>query len=565
MADPDLIRPRPGIARRDLMRGAAIAGAAGMVPSAAPARPTPAGRGADAAIDTDPKDTIARTTAGQVRGYRQGGVTMFKGVPYGAPTGGANRFRPPRPPVAWDGVRSCLHYGPIAPQDKGTGRFRDEEAFLFRWNDAVEDEDCLRLNIWTPAPDDARRPVLVWLHGGGFAAGSGHDIPAFDGFNLAATGQAVVVTINHRLNILGFLDLSDWGPDHTQSGNAGMLDIVAALQWVRDNIARFGGDPGRVTILGQSGGGAKVTALMAMPAAQGLYHRAMVMSGSFAMFNTPDRSRRLSALVLAELGVARGDLAALQALPYAQLRRASEAVLARVNPPFDGYVDVRRIPAMLNFAPVIDGRSILADPVNPALVRSDPGVPVIIGSTLNEFVTGINDPAADAMTDSDLRGRVDRFQPGRADAVLAAFRARDPQARPFALWSRIATAPIRQSVIDQARRRIVPGAAPTYLYWFTWQTPVLDGRPMAFHCLDIPFWFGNATHCASMTGGGRDAIALADAMSAMLLAFAATGSPGGTALPRWRAATATDLAALQLDTRPAMIGEVDRAERATLA
>lgn len=551
--------------RRDLIRAASMAGAVGLAPSMTLSAQENVVLPADADIDTGLDITTAMTTAGPVRGYRQGGVKMFKGVPYGAPTGGAGRFRPPRPPRAWAEVRSCLHYGPIAPQDKGTGRFQDEEAFIFRWNDAVEDEDCLRLNVWTPALDDAPRPVLVWLHGGGFAAGSGHDIPAFDGANLAATGEAVVVTLNHRLNLLGFLDLSEWGEEHAASANLGMLDIVAALRWVRDNIARFGGDPTRVTIFGQSGGGAKVTALMAMPEAKGLYHRAMVLSGSFAMFNTPDKARRLSVLVLEELGIARGDMPSLQALPYVRLRAAAERVLARINPTFDGFVDVRQIPDMLNFAPTLDGKTLLPDPRHPNHAASDPQVPLIIGSTLNEFVTGINDPAAFAMTDDELRRKVARFVPGNAEAAIAALRATGPQDKPFALWSRMATAPIRQAVIDQARRRLQTGSAPTWLFWFTWQCPVLDGRPMAFHCLDIPFWFGNARTCASMTGGGREAVALSGSMVRALLAFAANGVPKAPDLPAWRAVSGDDLASLELSGSPSMIGEVDAAERAAIA
>lgn len=552
--------------RRDLIRAASVAGAVGL------AKPATVSAQENAAlpsenrfsIDTDRVRTTARTTAGPVRGYRQGGVTMFKGVPYGAPTGGANRFRPPRPPQPWTEVRSCLNYGPIAPQDKGTGRFHDEEAFIFRWNDAVEDEDCLRLNVWTQSLDEERRPVLVWLHGGGFAAGSGHDIPAFDGANLAATGETVVVTLNHRLNLLGFLDLSEWGEEYAESANLGMLDIVAALRWVRDNIAGFGGDPSRVTIFGQSGGGAKVNALMAMPEAKGLYHRAMVMSGSFAMFNSPEKARGLSALVLEDLGIGRGDLPSLQALPYARLRTAAERVMARINPSFDGFVDVRRIRDMLNFAPKLDGKTLLADPRHPGHVASDPQVPLIIGSTLNEFVTGINNPAAFAMTDEELRRRVERFVPGKAETAIAAFRDPGPEDKPFALWSRMATAPIRQAVIDQARRRLQAGSAPTWLFWFTWQSPVLEGRPMAFHCLDIPFWFGNAQTCASMTGGGWDALVLSASMVRSLLAFAADGMPEAKDLPTWRAVSGDDLASLQLADRPVMVREVDAAERAAI-
>lgn len=547
-----------GFERRDLFKGAALAAGLAFAPGASGAAPAAPH---EAALSTDP---VARTSAGLIRGYRQGGVSMFKGVPYGAPTGGANRFRPPKPPMPWQGVRSALHYGPIAPQDKGMGRFHDEEAFIFRWNDAVANEDCLRLNVWTPALDTARRPVLVWLHGGGFAAGSGHDIPAFDGENLARSGEAVVVTLNHRLNLLGFLDLSAWGGEYAESGNLGMLDVVAALRWVRDNIAAFGGDPDRVTIFGQSGGGAKVSALMAMPSARGLYHRAMILSGSFAGFNTPERSARLTALLLAELGIRKGDIARLQALPYAELRSAADRVATRINPAFDGFVDVRRIPQILDYAPVIDGRTILADPAGPALPATDPAVPLIIGSTLNEFVTGINQPDSDAMDEAALRARVERFLPGRADAVIRAFRDSSPAARPFDVWSRIATAPIRQAVIDQAARRLAAGAIQTHLFWFTWQTPVLGGRPRAFHCLDIPFWFDNAARCASMTGGGADALHLAARMSRTLIAFAATGKPEGAGLPAWQPISPGSFVSLNLDREPQMIGEIDAAERASL-
>lgn len=547
-----------GFERRDLFKGAVLAAGSALVPGPSIAAPVPH---REAAVSTDP---VVRTVAGLIRGYRQGGVSMFKGVPYGAPTGGANRFRPALPPVPWQGVRSALHYGPIAPQDKGMGRFHDEEAFIFRWNDAVADEDCLRLNVWTPALDSGRRPVLVWLHGGGFAAGSGHDIPAFDGENLARTGEAVVVTLNHRLNLLGFLDLTEWGSEFAESGNLGMLDVVAALRWVRDNISAFGGDPGRVTIFGQSGGGAKVSALMAMPSARGLYHHAMILSGSFAAFNTPERSRRLAGLLLAELGIVNGDIARLQALSYAELRAAADRVAARINPGFDGFVDVRRIPQILDYAPVIDGRTILADPAGPALPATDPAVPLIIGSTLNEFVTGINQPDSDAMDEAGLRARVERFLPGRADVVIRAFQASTPTAKPFDVWSRIATAPIRQAVIDQASRRLAAGAAQTHLFWFTWQTPVLDGRPRAFHCLDIPFWFDNAARCASMTGGGSDALDLAARMSRTLIAFAATGKPTGAGLPAWQPISPDSFASLKIDREPQMIGEIDAAERASL-
>ena len=287
-------------------------------------------------IDTHANAAIVETAYGKVAGYIHNGIFTFKGMPYGATTAGPNRFRPPQEPTPWTGVRSSLSYGFVCPQDKGTGREHDEEAFIFQWNDSIEGEDCLRINVWTPGiNDNQKRPVMVWLHGGGFAAGSGNDIPAFDGENLARRGDAVVVTLNHRLNLLGFLDLSKFGGKYAHSGNVGMLDIVAALEWVRENIPGFGGDPGRVMIFGQSGGGAKVSTLMGMPSAKGLFHRAAVESGSFSLSNTQDKSQRLADLFLKELGVSTSDADKLQTLPYAELWRASEAVLRTANPPME--------------------------------------------------------------------------------------------------------------------------------------------------------------------------------------------------------------------------------------
>ena len=349
----------------------------------------------------------AETRSGKVAGYRAHGIFAFKGIPYGDTTAGANRFLPPRPPKAWAGVRSSRSYGTVAPQDKGTGRLNDEEAFLFQWNDSVEGEDCLRVNVWTPGiADKAKRPVMVWLHGGGFAAGSGNDLPAFDGHNLAKRGDVVVVTLNHRLNLLGFMDLSNHGSAYAQSGNVGMLDIVAALAWVRDNIAAFGGDPGRVTIFGQSGGGAKVSTLMGMPAAKGLFHRAIVESGSFRLSNTQERSRRLADLTLRELGVSGTDLERLQTMPYADLVRASDAVMKRENKPMGPVFDMRRMASNLGFGPVLDGDVLPGSAFGPDAPGITADVPMIIGTTLNEFVTGINHPEYETMTMDELRGRL---------------------------------------------------------------------------------------------------------------------------------------------------------------
>lgn len=527
------------IERRNFLAGAGIASIVAAVPV------TVAASSSAQATSTGAKPTTVKagaghaqvtTTAGVIEGYQLNEIYAFKGIPYGQSTAGAGRFKPPKPPTPWSGVRSCRSFGLVAPQDKGTGRLNDEEAFIFQWNDSVEGEDCLRVNVWTPGLNDgAKRPVMVWLHGGGFEAGSGNDLPAFDGHNLAQRGDVVVVTLNHRLNLLGFLDLSAYGPQYAHSSNVGMLDIVTALEWVRDNIARFGGDPGCVTIFGQSGGGAKVGTLMGMPAAQGLFHRAIVQSGSFASGRSQEQARQLAGLLLAELGIPPGEISRIETVPYLQLRQASEAVIARGNRNAGGAFDPGALATRLGYSPVVDGDVLPASPFVSDAPSFSANVPLMVGTTLNEFASGINHPEYEQMTEAELLARVEASYPGRGATIVSTFKRRTPGDKPFDLWSRIASAPIRQAAINQALAKARQGSAPAYLYWFTRFPTVLDGRPRAFHCAEIPYVFANAEKCAAMTGGGTKAKALGDVMTDAWVAFARNGNPNHANMPRWDA------------------------------
>lgn len=506
------------------------------------------------------------TESGTVSGYVRKGMFTFKGIPYADSTEGDRRFLPPIKPKTWSGVRSCRQYGYVCPQAARTGWANDEEAFLFSWDDGVQSEDCLHLNLWTPGINDGKkRPVMVWLHGGGFTAGSGQELLSYDGENLARRGDIVVVTLNHRLNVFGFLDLSKYGEQYAASANVGMLDIVAALEWVRNNIAKFGGDPALVTIFGQSGGGGKVSALMGMPAAKCLFHRAIVESGSMLRAGNQEKSQRLADWIVAELGLTRDTIDRIRTLPYQQVLQAGQKVLREHNPMPTGIPNFRKLADLLGFAPVIDGTVLPAHPFEPQASALSAEVPMIIGTTLNEFVTALNHPEYENMTSADLEQRV-RTQFGeRAPQVLAAFRQRTPNAKPFDLWSRIAASSVRQSALEQATTKAAAGGAPAYVYWFTWQTPILDGRPRAFHCSEIAFVFDNTDRCENMTGGSTDARALAAIMSEAWIHFARTGNPNHAGMPHWPAFSSSTSPTMIFDNRPRAENGPDADEQRSVA
>jgi para-nitrobenzyl esterase len=555
----------PRLSRRAALGGAAALAAIEVTLSSAPiaaAEPKRAAQG-KAVVVASRNNAVVATSSGSVRGYTRNGIHTFKGIPYSQPTSGANRFMPPVKVTPWAGVRSSMHYGPVSPQPPRGGWKNDEEAFMFLWDDGIQGEDCLRVNVWTPGFDaSAKRPVMVWLHGGGFVAGSGQELRSYDGESLARRGDVVVVSLNHRLGALGYLDLTHIGGDaFTASGNVGMLDIVAALEWVRDNIAAFGGDAGRVTIFGQSGGGGKVAALMAMPAARGLFHRAIVQSGSTMRVRSPDGAAKLTDEVLKELDLDRTRLTELQYLPYAQLVAAGAKVLARQP---RGLPESRRMAETLGWGPVNDGTVIPQHPFDPVAPAISADVPMIVGTTLNEFAHNINNPDGEAMSEQQMFQRVRDIHGERAAQIVAVFRERTPDAKPFDIWSHIACAPIRADAIEQCTRKAAQHAAPAYLYWFTWQTPVLDGRPRAFHCAELPFVFNNAERCETMTGGGPEAIDLAHKMSDAWVRFARTGNPNGTGLPNWPAFSSERLPTMLFDTRCEVLNAPDAKEQAVI-
>jgi len=456
----------------------------------------------------------AETCHGRLRGIDKNGIKVFKGVHYGASTAGKGRFMPPEQPASWTGVRDALEFGPVAPQPQSDG---GAYAQLIGWNNhpGGMNEDCLVLNVWTPALDGARRPVMFSIHGGGFVSGSG-STPGYNGDSLARAGNVVVVTVNHRLGVLGCLHLGDLGAPEpfAQSSLVGMLDLVAALEWVRDNIERFGGDPDNVTIFGQSGGGAKTTVLMAMPSARGLFHRAGVQSGSALRMAQRKGATRSAESLLAELGLDRSRLQELQEVPFDKLI-AAQAAIARQD-------------ARNAFWPVVDGRELPTHPFDPVAPDVSADVPMIIGTTLDD--AGMRTRLD--VSEEDLRNWADRRFGERADKILGAYRRFYPHARPNLIQARILTdMGGRRSASLQAERKAALGHAPAYLYLFSWPTPALGGRLGAVHGVDVGMTFNNAR--GAMGGGSPEAYDLAARFSSAWISFAHSGDPNHAGIPEW--------------------------------
>jgi para-nitrobenzyl esterase len=470
-------------------------------------------------VAADAVSVTAATSAGSVRGTAIDGINVFKGIPYGGMTAGKNRFMPPTKPTPWTGTRDALAYGPTAPQTTGSAPARAGAL--------PEGEDCLVLNVFTPALGNGRRrPVMVWLHGGGFSSGSGSG-PVLDGTNLARTSDVVVVTINHRLNVFGFTYLGDVaGSDFAFSGGAGMLDIVAALEWVRDNIDRFGGDPNLVTIFGQSGGGRKVATLMSMPMARGLFHRAIIESGAVLRLTTREDANHATDLLLAELGLARGQTRELQNVPMAQLLAANAAVNAKLTV---------REPGQTANSPTVDGKALPAHPWDPAGPAISADIPLMIGyARTEETWYDRPTPEALALDEAGLKLRAAKRIGGDPARVIDAFRKGHPDATPWDLWILIATDHPRGTYSRElARRKAAQAGAPVFLYRFDWETPEGGGHMRSPHTVEIPFVFNNIKVAGPLISKMPEAQALATRVSAAWVAFARTGTPNTSALPKW--------------------------------
>lgn len=470
--------------------------------------------------------STTQTLYGKVCGYVYKGVYTYKGIPYAK----ARRFERAEAPDAWAGIRSCRTYGPSAPQPKTNRWDNDAGAFFYLWYEGRQSEDCLRLNIWTKGIDKGgKRPVLVWLHGGGFVEGCGQDHPGYDGHNLADKGGVVVVSINHRLNVLGYTDLSKYGEKYRYSGNVGNVDIVSALRWVRDNIQNFGGDPGNVTVFGQSGGGAKVSSMLCMPMAQGLFHKAMIMSGSgFMRGMKQETAIRIADRTVELLGLNRETIDRIQQMPYEQVYEANVKAMNEIGKQLKSANSFR---GMLTWEPVVDGDALPSGLFLDGSEKISSGIPLIIGSTLNEF-SGQRHAGKNVKTWENVKHDLKNTMGGKADRFVDEFRNVYPNDDIDAAYR--LDMMVRPAAVEQAMTRVVGGGAPVWNYLFAYQLPSGDGEFHAGHNGDIPFFFNNVVRSASMTGATPEGIALGEVMSTALINFARYGKPSAPGMPEWK-------------------------------
>jgi para-nitrobenzyl esterase len=495
------------------------------------------------------------TTLGKVRGASQAGVQAFRGVPYAASTAPPNRFMPSAKREPWTGVIDCVTLGLRAPQRNSDFFGQVPKIFEVMCPAEPMGEDCLVLNIWTPSITGGRkRPIMVWLHGGGFTSGSGGFV-CYNGQELARKHDVVVVTVNHRLTVFGYLYFAGIGGEkYAQSSNVGMLDIVAALEWVRDNAAAFGGDAGNVTIFGQSGGGGKVSALLAMPPAHGLFHKAIVESGADVKGVPVEVANRSAQMFLSRLNLKPEQIDQLQQLSMDQL-------LAAI-PPGGG----PGTPG-LALAPVVDGSTLPGGPFDPTAPEISANVPLLIGTTETEvtfFPNQVLDPIDDASLHAHVKQILSKASDAQVEQVIAAYKAGRPGVANTDLYLALASdGTFRAGVVLEAERKAAQKAA-VYNYYVTWHSPVDGGKLRAFHTVEIPFAFDIVDLCTSMTGTGPERQPLADKISGAWVAFARTGNPSHKGIPNWTPFDTTKRATMIIDNEWKMANDPHGEEQRVL-